>query len=123
MKKPVLLLIILLFTFPVWGNWKVEKTRIDYLLQEIGKLEGVFVRNGTEHSPAEAVTHLKMKMERAMDSWFAPNKEEWTAEMFINRLASESSLSGKPYQIKYRDGRTVNSRDWLYKKLEIIKSQ
>jgi len=80
-------------------------------------VDGVFVRNGSEHQPNDAVAHLKMKMENAMNSWFAPNKENWTAEMFIKKLASKSSLSGKPYLIKYRNGKTVLSSKWLTEKL------
>ncbi len=117
MKIAFLLPALLLAFPPVWGDWKKEEVRINYLLKEISRVEGVFVRNGTEYPPEEAVTHLKMKMERAMDSWFAPDREEWTAEMFIDKLASESSLSGKPYQIKTNDGQVFNSRDWLYDKL------
>ncbi len=101
----------------LWGDWKVEKGKINYLLQEIGQVDGVFIRNGSEYAPEEAVSHLKMKLDNAMSSWFAPNQEDWTAEMFIEKLASESSFSGKPYQIKLHNGQTFLSKDWLAKKL------
>lgn len=38
-----------------------------------------------------------MKLKWVMNSWFAPDREEWTAEMFIEKLAPRSSLSGMPY--------------------------
>ncbi len=119
--KYLVLPVLLLLTVPLKADWKTEKAKIEYLLQEISMVEGVFVRNETEHAPQEAVEHLRMKIKRAMESWFAPKKEKWTAEMFIDKLASKSSLSGKPYQIKLNDGRVINSRDWLNRKLKQFK--
>lgn len=99
------------------ADWKQEEQKINFLLDQIARVDGVFVRNGTEHTPKQAVEHLRMKMDRAMNSWFAPKKETWTAELFIQKLASQSSITGKPYQIKFHNGRSVNSGVWLLKKL------
>jgi hypothetical protein len=117
MKTPIILFLFLLAQ-PLIADWRQEERKIDYLLDQIAKLDGMFVRNGTEHPPEKAVEHLRMKMNRAMNSWFAPKKETWTAELFIQKLASQSLLTGKPYQIKFHDGRTVNSGVWLLKKLK-----
>jgi hypothetical protein len=40
-----------------------------------------------------------------------------TAEAFIERLASESSMSHKPYQIDCPDQAIVTSGEWLSRKL------
>jgi len=115
--KRLLTLFLVLAAMPLSGGWDEEKNRIDYLLQQISQVDGVFVRNGTAHKPADAVAHLEMKLKRASDSWFAPDREEWTAEMFIEKLASESSLTKEPYRIRFNDGQSVNARDWLINQL------
>lgn len=118
MRSKILVLIVLLFAVPLWADWKAEEEKINFLLDEIGRVNGTFIRNGVEYVPAEAVAHLKMKMENAMSSWFAPDKEKWTAEMFIDKIASKSSISGKLYQIKFKSGQTVNAGDWLHERLK-----
>jgi hypothetical protein len=37
--------------------------------------------------------------------------------MFIDKLASKSSFSGKPYQIRFTNGQQVDSSLWLYQQL------
>ena len=115
--KTGILLILLLLSQALMADWMEEEQKINFLLDQIARVDGVFVRNGIEHSPEKAVEHLRMKMDKAMNSWFAPKKETWTAELFIQKLASQSSISGKPYQIKFRNGDSVNSGVWLLKKL------
>ena len=100
------------------ADWNEEKIKINYLIGEIEQLDGVFIRNGNEHSPAAAAAHIRMKMKKAMESWFAPNQEQWTAEMFIEKIASRSSISGKPYKIKIKTGEIVEAGDWLYERLK-----
>lgn len=115
--KTGIVFILLFLSQPLMADWKQEERKINFLLDQIARVDGVFVRNGTEHSPEKAVEHLRMKMDKAMNSWFAPKKETWTAELFIQKLASQSSISGKPYQIKFSNGHSVNSGVWLLKKL------
>ncbi len=114
----VLFCLLFLFASSARCDWKEEERKIQYLLQEVARLDGVFIRNGLEYPPAEAAAHLKMKLEKAMDSWFAPDQSQWTAEMFIDRIASKSSMSGEPYAIKFKDGRTVPAGDWLHERLK-----
>lgn len=95
-----------------------QQARIDYLLETIAALEGaVFIRNEAEHSPQDAAHHLAQKLARAQSSFFAPPASSWTAEMFIDKLASESSLSGRPYHIRFSDGQLVDSGPWLHQQL------
>jgi hypothetical protein len=63
----------------------------------IGALDGSscrFQRNGSWHDAAEARTHLQRKY----DYLLKKDKVD-TAEQFIERAASQSSMSGKPYRI------------------------
>jgi hypothetical protein len=46
-----------------------------------------------------------------------------TAELFIERLASKSSFSGKPYKIECPGGDTVLSGDWLTARLQEYRQQ
>lgn len=82
---------------------------IQYLLDVVGDSDCIFTRNGKDHSAAEARDHLAMKYRRA-------GSRVRTAEAFIERLASESSWTGKPYLINC-DGESLPSRDWLTRRL------
>jgi hypothetical protein len=112
-----LIVLIFLAVALALADWNVEKSRIKFLINEVKQVQGSFIRNGREYLPAEAAAHLKMKLERAMGSWFAPDKDQWTAELFIEKIASKSSISGKPYQIKFNNGYTINAGDWLRERL------
>ncbi|MEO7698430.1 MAG: DUF5329 family protein [Opitutus sp.] len=84
---------------------------IESLLSYIGGLEGAsFVRNGTAHSPKEAEAHLRMK-------WTKQKAQIRTAEEFIQKCATDSSTSGKPYVIRFADKSEVKAADLLTKQL------
>jgi len=111
--------ILLLFVAPSWADWSAEKEKINFLIEGVGRVDGVFIRNGKEYSPEQAAGHLKMKMENAMNSWFSPDKDKWTAEMFIDKIATKSSISGDSYKIEFKGGNIVNASDWLREQLKI----
>ena len=80
-------------------------TEIRALIQAVAESECEFNRNGSLPSAEAAAAHLELKYargERYADS----------AEAFIERLASKSSWSGKPYQM-ICDGKTLPAGDWL----------
>jgi hypothetical protein len=94
-----------------------EAQKIDRLISYVRSLEGaVFIRNCTEHTPVEAAAHMQMKREKAP-------KHARTAQDFIQNLASKSSFSGKPYHIKFKDGRTLPAEEVLKKELQQLESQ
>lgn len=116
----LLTLLVSLYLPSVWADELParEHERVQFLIESIRSLSGaVFIRNGEEHEPAQAAEHLAMKLQRAKNSWFAPPAEDWTAEMFIEKLASRSSLSGNAYQIRFTDGSVVGAADWLKQRL------
>lgn len=89
-----------------------EAQKIEALIQAVADLQGaVFIRNGTKHTPKEAADHLRLK-------WKNAGRRVKTAPEFIQHCASGSSLSGRPYEIQLRDGRTVPARDWLWTELK-----
>lgn len=89
-----------------------EARRIEALIQAVAALQGaVFLRNGAEHTPVEAADHLRLK-------WKNAGRRVKTAPDFIQYCASGSSMSGRPYEIRLKDGRTVLARDWLWTELK-----
>jgi hypothetical protein len=88
-----------------------ESARIEYLLTSIAALpDAQFVRNGSAYDAKAAVEHLRSKLRYA-------GSRVRTAEDFIRYCASESSVSGKPYEIRFSDGRVMSSADFLRQKL------
>ena len=106
---PVLLLIV--------PSPPTETQKIEALLEAVGHLEGaVFIRNGSEHTPAQAADHVRLK-------WRNASRRVKTAPDFIRYCASGSSLSGKPYQIRLKDGRTVLASDWFWTELKRMEAE
>lgn len=99
-----------------------EEQKIEKLLKRVGKLQGSFIRNGETHTAEEAEKHLRYKLQEAKNSIFAPDPKEWTAKLFIEKIASKSFLSGTPYLIKTSDGKEYKSSDWLLAELRKIES-
>ena len=97
-------------------NEKAEK-EIQYLIESIASSGCNFERNGDIHSAKDAASHLNRKLGNAKSSWFAPSEDKWTAELFIEKVASGSSLSGKPYYIKCKE-KASKAGEWLKGKLE-----
>jgi hypothetical protein len=88
-----------------------EDARIEYLLAIVASMhDAQFIRNGTPYDSAAAVRHLRLKL-RAAGSRIK------TAEDFIRYCASASSVSGRPYEIRFSDGRVVRAADFLRGKL------
>lgn len=88
---------------------------IDYLLEFVATSGCNFIRNGSAHNPADAADHLRLKYSRGKR--YVDN-----AEQFIDRLASESSWTGKPYSVECA-GETQPSKDWLYQALAEYRQQ
>lgn len=89
-----------------------EEQKIDKLISYIENLKDVtFIRNGSEHSPKEAAEHLRMKRSKA-------GKAIKTAKDFIEKVASKSSLSGSPYELKLKSGKKIQVEIVLKAELE-----
>jgi hypothetical protein len=69
----------------------------------IARVQGMknmkFLRNNEAHDAAEAAEHMEAKYKHF-------SKEIVTAEDFIDRCASRSELTGKPYMVKLANGKT-----------------
>ena len=82
------------------------KAEIDELISYVGTSGVRFIRNGTEYSGAEGAQHLRYKLAKAGD-------RVKTTEDFIAGIASTSFISGKPYLVKFADGHTQPTGEWL----------
>ncbi|KAA9326051.1 DUF5329 family protein [Adhaeribacter soli] len=90
-----------------------ESEKVSRLIAYVRNMQGaVFIRNGKEYTPAKAADHLEKKYKKH-------RKKVDTARQFVEKLASESS-SGKPYLIRFSDGRTVDLAELLDKELDRI---
>jgi len=88
-----------------------ETRKIEYLISAIESLPNAqFVRNGTAYDAKSAADHLRLKWKNAGD-------KVATADDFIRLCGSNSSMSGKSYQIRFADGRTVTSAAFLREQL------
>ena len=93
-----------------------EAEKIERLIAAVAQqTDAVFVRNGREHSSAEAAEHLRRK-------WKAAGDRVTTAEAFIEQIASRSSLSGTAYSIQFSDGREMTSAEFLRNELRKLQS-
>lgn len=98
---------------------KEEDAKIAYLIKEVKESQVIFVRNGDEHSAMAAADHLQTKMTRARKTFgFFGAMKPIRVETFIEKIASKSSMSGKPYQVKLPDGNIISTEDWLKEKLK-----
>ena len=94
----------------------LEQVRIDKLIRHVEVQKGMkFIRNGTEYSCEEAARFLRGKM----DSMGA---EVTSARDFIERIASRSSMSGKPYHVRFSDGRMIPSAQFLGDELKRLEA-
>jgi hypothetical protein len=83
---------------------------IQYLLEFVAASNCVFNRNGGSHEPANAADHLRLKYRRG-------SRYVNSAEQFIDRLASESSWTGRDYTV-ICDGEELSTNGWLHRALE-----
>lgn len=91
-----------------------ERQKIESLIKQVGDLKDAkFVRNGSTYEPATAVRFLRGK-------WEASDAEVKTARDFIDKVASVSGTSGKPYLIRFKDGREIKSQEFLLAELNKI---
>lgn len=93
------------------------QNEVNFLLGYIAGSGCEFYRNGSWYGSQKAVAHLRDKYKYLNDRNLVN-----TTEQFIERAASESSFSGKPYQIRCSGGTAVNSQQWLREKLAELRA-
>ena len=90
---------------------------IEYLIGHLKASGCEFQRNGSWHDGPKAAEHLRGKYDYLLrKGWGA------TAEDFITRAATESSMSHKPYQVRCAGKATEPSAIWLTTELQRYRS-
>jgi uncharacterized protein DUF5329 len=88
-----------------------EKERIEALIRYVAESKDVeFVRNGASYGAVSAATFLRLK-------WLAKESEVKTARDFVEKVATMSGTSGKPYLIRLKDGSEIKSKDFFLAEL------
>ena len=91
-----------------------ETQKIEALIQDVRNLkDATFIRNGSSYSSDSAAIFLRRK-------WQANQSAVKTARDFIDKVASFSGTSGKPYLIRFEDGREIHSREFLMARLKML---
>ncbi len=90
---------------------KDESDKIELLIKKVEVADIVFIRNGEEHSGKEAAKHLRKK-------WDYSEGQVKTVDSFIENLASKSSVSGKPYEVRLKNGKVMQADKWFYSLLK-----
>lgn len=93
------------------GNRALEQARIDYLLERVSKTPYTFIRNNDRYTGKKAQAHLRWKYLRNL-------LKVKTAEDFIKTVATQSKMSGEPYQIEFPRGKRYRLASILYYELK-----
>jgi hypothetical protein len=106
----LVLAVSVFLTAQIFAEESLEQT-IDYLFHYVETSKATFIRNGAEHTPAEAASHIKAKYEHFKNQIKTP-------EDFIRLSASKSLLTGKPYLVRTSDGKETQLDAWLTEALK-----
>ncbi len=105
MKHLYKIALVLCLCLPAISAAAADNPEIDFLIDSIRNSQCSFTRNGTVYSPEKAADHLQMKYNKT-------KKYIKSAEDFIEKLATKSSWSGKPYTMTC-NGVKQQSGTWL----------
>jgi hypothetical protein len=94
------------------------KAEVTQLLNTLGSSSCEFYRNGNWYKAAEAKAHLNSKYEYLLKKGLISSTEE-----FIRKGATESSMSGEPYQVRCPNEATQSSATWLGIKLRLMRAK
>ena len=95
----------------------VAQKEITQLLERIEASNCSFGRNGSWYPPVEARKHLQMKLD-----YMVKRSMLGSAEEFISKAATASSMSGEAYQIRCGTQAPMASAVWLTAELKRIRS-
>ena len=94
---------------------EAAQAEIAALLAAVGSSGCTFIRNDEPGTASAARAHLERKYRYA-------RKKLESAEDFIERVASKSSRSGRPYLVECPGEPQQPTREWLFDRLAEIRS-
>ncbi len=117
LRSPWMLPLGLLLGAVAFAAPMTDAQKIDALIHGVETLTGAqFIRNGSAYDGKAAAEHLRYKRDHAGGRCA-------TASDFIANCASSSSMSGKPYQIRYADGKTIDAEVYFRGELKRLENQ
>src|ERR1035437_9188463 len=96
----------------------IAQKEIDHLLLYVEGSGCEFYRNGRWYDSVKAQTHLRSKYE-----FLEKSNSIGSAENFVEKVATKSSWSGQPYQMKCGDQAAVSTQQWLNDELARYRAQ
>jgi len=106
-------MITLLLTMSITAD--NTKNEIEHLLNFVSTTKCKYIRNGTEHTGAEAKEHISKKYAYYRD-------KIKTTEDFIRYSATKSELSGSRYRVSCPNQKIEYSSKWLLDELKRYRS-
>jgi hypothetical protein len=91
---------------------------VEYLLHFAGQSGCDFYRNGGWYDSGAAKAHLRYKYEA-----LAARGQIRSAEDFIEKAATRSSMSGRAYKVRCAGGPELSSNQWLLDALAMYRSK
>ena len=88
---------------------------VSQLLAFVGQSQCAFIRNGKVYDGVAAKSHLETKLHYLIE-----RGQVNSAEDFIERAATQSSFSGRPYLVNC-GGNERPSADWLKEELHLLR--
>ncbi len=113
MNIKIFLLMLIVVTAPAHADEHMN-AEIEQLINFVADSGCDFERNGTVHDSQSAAAHMRLKLKNG-------KRYVKKTEHFIDRLASESSWTGKKYHA-ICDGQRITSGDWLHAELDRIRT-
>ncbi|MFC5577750.1 DUF5329 domain-containing protein [Lysobacter niabensis] len=113
MSRFAIVLLCLVLAFPAWSAPpSASAGEIERLIASLGASGCDFQRNGSWYPAKKAEDHLRRKYE-----WLRERELAATAEQFIERAGTKSSMSGRAYQVRCSGRPIVTSAEWLRARL------
>jgi hypothetical protein len=104
---------LLLMPLAAFAQTPAARTEIAGLIAALDGSGCRFERNGTWYGAAEAKAHLQRKYD-----WLNKRGLAATPELFIERAASRSSVSGRAYRVRCPGQADRASADWFRDRLQ-----
>ena len=114
LARITLLFIAILLSYTSYAadsKYKMEN-EIQHLFDYLKNSDCEFNRNGRWYNAEDAVRHINRKYQYLNKKGLINSTEQ-----FIDRAASESSMSGKPYMVKCSKSEPIKSSVWFKNEL------
>lgn len=107
-----------LLTAPALSAAAQAAAEVEHLIAQVRATDCRFHRNGEWHDAPAAADHLARKYRIARFLG-----REGTAEDFIEKAATRSSVTGEPYRVQCGEAPPRPSAEWLRERLEAFRDR